>query len=204
MSLELHWNQIYKSKTEAQLPWQQSAPEESLTLISKSGIGKEEAIMDMGSGASPLVDHLLEKNYQDITLLDLAPSALKQIQTRLGEKANQVCFLQGDALGFLPSRQYSLWHDRALFHFLIQEEDQTLYLQNLKASLRPGGYFLFGSFSTTGPVKCSGLPIRQYDAKIAEQTLGPDFKLIETLKSVHRTPSGMEQNYNYFLFQFNP
>lgn len=158
--------------------------------------------MDVGGGASTLVDHLMEAGFKKVTVLDISSAALEAAKARLGLEANQVKWIEGDIKKVeFPHAVYDLWHDRALFHFLTHAEDRKNYLGALRHSLRPGGQVILSTFSLDGPLRCSGLDVQRYDAKSLSAELGKGFELAETMTEEHLTPLGTAQKFVYCRFK---
>lgn len=199
-----HWENIYQTRDAEQVSWFQPTPELSLKLIARCNLAPDHTILDVGGGASTLVDHLLKAGHRSITVLDIAQAALQASRERLGESANQVNWLVADATDFQLEQQVHLWHDRAVFHFLLQAEDRHAYLANLKRTLLPGGHLIIAAFAPEGPKKCSGLDIVQYDDRKLMAELGHAFELLESYREIHTTPSSAEQAFNYFLLRYTP
>ncbi|AKH19957.1 class I SAM-dependent methyltransferase [Sedimenticola thiotaurini] len=199
-----HWEHLYQSRDADKMSWFQPAPARSLELIAQCHLAPEETIIDVGGGASRLVDHLIEAGYRSITVLDIAGAALDLARARLGDRASQVDWLEADATDFQLPHQVHLWHDRAVFHFLIQAEERHRYLANVKKTLLPGGHLIIAAFAPEGPKQCSGLDIVQYDSRKISAELGHAFKLQQTRQETHQTPDGTEQQFNYFLLRFTP
>lgn len=199
-----HWEKVYSTKASDDVSWFQPEPTRSMALINSAGINKDQAIIDVGGGASRLVDHLLQAGYQQITVLDIAQAALVVTQQRLGDSATAVEWLTADATAFKLNHPVQLWHDRAVFHFLTQARDRDAYICNLKKTLSPEGTLILAAFSPEGPKKCSDLDIVQYDAKRITIELGPLFKLKHVEQEAHTTPSGAVQQFNYFVFSYHP
>ncbi|MES9875898.1 MAG: class I SAM-dependent methyltransferase [Candidatus Sedimenticola sp. PURPLELP] len=196
-----HWEQVYSSKTSTEVSWYQPCPDISLKLIEHSGITPDDPIIDIGGGCSLLVDHLITLGYTNISVLDLARSALDIAIRRLEEQAEKVTWIEADATDFDLAHEIALWHDRAVFHFLTDPADRKAYLQNLKRHLRTGGQLIIAAFAPEGPEKCSGLNIVQYDLDKIQAELGPDYVLHEATAENHVTPSGGQQAFNYFRFE---
>lgn len=192
-----HWKKIYENKHEGEVSWFQERPASSLGLIARSGIGKNAAIIDVGGGASRLVDHLLDAGYTDLTVLDIADIALEKARARLSVRADAVVWYSADITGWTPSRRFDLWHDRAVFHFLTEEADRKAYVATLSSALRVGGQAIIGTFAPGGPERCSGLLIRQYDAEGLLAEFGPNFRLSDTLSEDHLTPGGKVQKFQF-------
>ena len=197
-----HWEKVYQGKESTEVSWYQAYPEQSMRLIEKVIDSKDDAIIDVGGGASLLVDSLILQGYHRLAVLDISATALQCAQQRLCERASQVEWIVADVTTFEPSHRFSLWHDRAVFHFLVTEEDRTKYLTVLRKALEPSAYLVIATFAEGGPEKCSGLPVERYDSDKIAQTFGPRCKLLEQQTEVHTTPSGMEQKFNYFLLQY--
>ena len=159
------------------------------------------AVLEVGGGASALVDGLLDRGYTDITVVDLSEGALAKVRERLGSRASGVSFRQGDARALKLDRPVDVWHDRAVFHFLTAEEDRSAYLESLGATLRPGGHVLFATFALDGPEKCSNLPVQQYSAETLGKTLGDSYRLVRSLERTHVTPKDKEQRFTYAVFR---
>jgi hypothetical protein len=196
-----HWEHIYESKFSDQVSWYQTVPRISLSLIHSSGVRPTARIIDVGGGASTLVDYLLAADYRSITVLDLAAGALDQSKQRLGPAASQVDWLTADILSWKPATHFHLWHDRAVFHFLTQPEDRQSYLATLKAALLPGATVILATFALDGPERCSSLPVRRYSPQMLAAELGSEFTLIETATEDHPTPSGAVQRFVYCRFK---
>jgi len=192
-----HWEDVYESKAAMEVSWYQANPERSLALVQKTGISREAPIIDVGGGASTLVDHLLDAGYTDLTVLDLAAAALKQAQARLAARAHGVDWLVADVMRFEPRRRYRLWHDRAVLHFLTEAADRERYIQVLRRALEPGGHVIIAVFGPDGPMRCSGLDIRRYNVDLLKELLGPEFTLQSQELENHQTPTGAVQQFLY-------
>ena len=206
MDARAHWDGIYRTKSLTELSWQQPEARLSLALIRELVSDRAAAIIDVGGGASPLVDGLLAAGYGDVTVLDLASSALSQTQERLGaERAAQVSWLNVDvcAASLTPGR-YDVWHDRAVFHFLTEPEARAAYITQVRRAVRPGGLVLVATFAEDGPTRCSGLPVARYSAAALHAVFGEDFTLLRHLQEVHQTPWGATQAFTYCICRFSP
>lgn len=192
-----HWETVYSSKMFTDVSWFQPRPERSLQLVEKTAVGCDDAIIDIGGGASTLVDHLLDDGFTDITVLDVAGKSLEQAQERLGERAAGVEWVVSDVTAFQPSRTWQLWHDRAALHFLVDEQDRARYVEVLKKALKPGGHVVLAMFGPDGPLKCSGLEIRRYSIELVAELLGPGFTLQSQELENHITPMGSNQQFLY-------
>ncbi|MDH5356017.1 MAG: methyltransferase domain-containing protein [Gammaproteobacteria bacterium] len=195
-----HWENIYQDKSPENVSWYQQQPSLSLQLIQNTQLALDEAIIDIGGGTSSLVDHLIGIGYLDISVLDISENALSRARYRLGDAAKKVKWYASDVTEFKAAQQYSLWHDRAVFHFLTAESDRRQYIRVLNQSLKPGGHLVIAAFAIGGPEKCSGLEVVQYDARKLSTELGEDYELVEETVELHITPSNMEQKFGYFRF----
>lgn len=194
------WEDIYQSKGEAETSWFEDRPQVSLDLIAATGATRKAAIVDVGAGASRLVDCLLEVGFHRITVLDLSETALAKARARLPDDA-PVEWVAANILNWEPSGHFDLWHDRAAFHFLTAAADQEAYLRIMDRALVPGGHAIIGTFAPDGPEKCSGLPVARYDAALLAERLGPDYRLIQSLIHDHHTPWGSVQRFHFGLFK---
>jgi SAM-dependent methyltransferase len=200
-SRQAHWQNVYTNKGENEVSWFQESPAPSLALIAQIGVTPASGIIDIGGGASRLVDHLIDQGFRDITVLDLSAAALEAARARLGERALRAHWLVADATTWEPSRVYDLWHDRAAFHFLTEEHDRAAYVARLKRGLKIGGHAIIATFALDGPEKCSGLPVMRYDPTQLEQTLGAGFRLLRSHGNDHATPWGSQQRFQFSVFQ---
>ncbi len=200
-NLEQHWQAVYETKAATDVSWYESVPERSLELIRATGLPPEAALLDVGGGASTLVDHLLAAGFRDITVLDVAPAALEESRTRLGSASDSLNWVAADATSWQPPRRYDLWHDRAVFHFLVDTELRDRYLGVLRAALKPGAYVVVATFGPDGPTRCSGLDVQRYSADELSAVLGPSFRLIESDIEEHVTPSGCGQQFLHGLWR---
>lgn len=193
-----HWERVYRDKSPLEVSWYQTAPTLSWELIRASGIAMDAPLIDVGGGASTLVDRLLEQGYSAVTVLDISAQALAHAQRRLGERAGRVRWIESDITRFDPPQRYRLWHDRAVFHFLTEADDRARYVAALGRGLEADGQLIIGTFAPGGPERCSGLPIVQYDAARMQAELGDGYALQETRAEIHRTPAGKDQLFNFF------
>ena len=198
---QAHWEYIYTTKGEAEVSWFQETPAPSLELIALAGATRQSSIIDIGGGASRLVDHLVSEGYEDLTVLDLSAAALAAAKARIGEKAQHVHWLCADATTWEPSRTYDVWHDRAAFHFLTSSADQAAYIARLRYALRRGGRVIVGTFALDGPETCSGLPVARHDAESLGRAFGPEFVLVDARRNKHPTPWGATQRFQFSTFQ---
>jgi len=199
-----HWEAVYQGKGESEVSWYQEYPDISLQLIEQTGIETDAPLIDVGGGASVLVDHLMMKGFTRLAVLDISSAALECARQRLGDKGRQVEWLNSDVTRFQSPHRFTLWHDRAVFHFLTDEADRQRYLDVLKSSLQEGGYLVLATFALDGPEQCSGLPVERYDAEKMQKVLGEAFTLIDTRRETHVTPADKEQRFTYALFRYQP
>lgn len=197
-----HWQNVYGQKDATEVSWFQVEPAVSLELIANCGLEPSDPIIDVGGGASTLVDHLLEEGHTNLAVLDISGAALAASRNRLGANAGTVSWIESDVTTFSPESQFVLWHDRAVFHFLTDTEDRRCYVSTLRNALRVGGHLVLASFAIGGPEKCSGLPIVQYDAQKLIAELGPGFNLVEERTEEHITPAQRVQRFAYFRFVY--
>ncbi|WP_346949818.1 class I SAM-dependent methyltransferase [Dyella sp.] len=191
------WDEVYRSKGADTVSWYQARPVMSLALIEHAGVVKGAPVIDVGGGASSLVDHLLHEGYVDLAVMDLSDSALATSRERLGERASQVDWIAGDVLAFAPLKRYALWHDRAVFHFLVKADDRRRYLEALHRASQVGTQVVMATFAEDGPERCSGLPVARYRAAELHAAFGADYELVESTRETHRTPGGAEQHFTW-------
>ncbi|MDB5609985.1 MAG: hypothetical protein JWP25_6885 [Bradyrhizobium sp.] len=201
VSRKVHWENVYSTKGEKEVSWFQENPAPSLELIVLAGLSADAAIIDIGGGASRLVDVLVERKIGQITVLDLSATALDAAKERLGDRGAGVKWVVADVTTWEPSQTYDLWHDRAAFHFLTDASDRSAYVGHLKRAVRSGGYVIIGTFALDGPERCSGLPIMRYDAGILGKVLGADFELMDARRHDHATPWGAVQRFQFSTFR---
>ena len=195
-----HWDAVYDKKGATEVSWYEPRPEKSLELIRSTGVDVTDPIIDVGGGASLLVDELFAAGYKDLTVLDISAAVLEKLRERLVSAASSVTLLHQDVTAFRPARQYALWHDRAVFHFLIEREDRQRYVDALHQGVRPGGHVVMATFGPSGPERCSGLPTRRYDAPTLGAELGSEFELVQSSLLTHRTPANVRQEFLYCRF----
>ena len=192
-----HWENVYRGKTADQVGWFQPHAASSLRLI-EDNAGKDAHIIDVGGGASVLVDDLLDAGYRNLPVLDLAESALEASRARLVARAQSVQWIVADITrAELPAERYDVWHDRAVFHFLTDRVDREKYMAALRCSLNPRGHVVIATFALDGPARCSGLEVAHYDAASLHAQFGADFEMLESLRETHVTPSGAEQRFTW-------
>ena len=193
-----HWETVYATKPADSVSWFQPHAEKSLEIIQATGQNKHAALIDVGGGASTLVDDLLNLGYDNLSVLDLSAAALKVAQDRLGAQAATVNWLVGDITTVsLPANAYDIWHDRAVFHFLTEEADRRAYVAQVMRSVRPNGHIIIATFAEDGPEKCSGLPVMRYSPEALHQEFGRGFQLVSQDKETHHTPFGTDQQFIY-------
>jgi SAM-dependent methyltransferase len=198
---QTHWNEVYATKAADTVSWFQARAETSMRLIAAAGATENRAIIDIGGGSSVLVDHLLDAGYADVTALDISERALIGSKDRLGTRAAEVHWIVCDVLAWSPARSYDVWHDRAVFHFLIDARDREVYRATLLKGLRPRGTAILGTFAEDGPERCSGLPVHRWSAEALADELGAEFRLLESLREDHRTPGGTVQPFTWTRFE---
>ena len=202
MNQKDHWKQVYSTKLTEKVGWYKRHLQTSLDWIKELSLAADAPIIDVGGGASTLVDDLSGAGYRSITVLDISEEALCSVKERLGKKANIVTWLNGDITSVvLPSHHYDLWHDRAVFHFLTELDQQQKYRETLLKAIKPRGHLIIGTFTPEAPPKCSGLPVQRYNLEQLEDTLGAEFELVRHHKEKHVTPGGLEQMYLYCCFR---
>ncbi|MCG3199880.1 MAG: class I SAM-dependent methyltransferase [Candidatus Omnitrophica bacterium] len=202
MERRRHWENIYTTKQPDQVSWHQSSPRVSLDLIGRMGLGCEAQVIDVGGGASTLVDALLGRGFSRMTVLDISAAALDCSRKRLGPLGERVTWVQGDITDVsLPKGGFDLWHDRAVFHFLTDPADRRKYVKVLKDSVCPGGHVLISTFATDGPLRCSGLEVVRYSPESLWSELGSEVELVETEWEAHQTPFGTTQSFVYCHFR---
>jgi len=190
------WDAAYEARGAAGVSWFQETPSVSLEMIEVLGVPREAAVIDIGGGASLLIDHLLERGYSDLSVLDISQVALDAARRRLDANAS-VVRLHEDLLSWRPQRHYGLWHDRAVFHFLVDQSDRDAYLATLRSALSPGGAVVIATFARDGPESCSGLPVVRYSADDLATVLDEDVEVIVTRREEHCTPGGAIQPFTW-------
>lgn len=202
MSRKTHWEDVYTSRAPESVSWYQPRASRSLELVGKAGIGRSGRIIDVGAGASVLVSDLLDAGYRDLTVLDISAAALDRARARLGARAGDVSWVEADVVGAnLPAAAFDLWHDRAVFHFLVDARDRQAYVRTLRSSLRPGGHAIIATFAEDGPERCSGLPVQRYSPQQLHAQLGEGFTLLHHEHEEHLTPGGAVQRFQFSLFR---
>lgn len=205
MNRAAHWEHVYRTKGPDQVSWFQAEARLSRRLIESAVPDRSARIIDIGAGASTLVDGLLASGYRDVTVLDISASALKIAQARIGSAAATVKWLAADVLAAsLPSRAFDVWHDRAVFHFLTDARDRARYVQQVRLAMRPGGRVLVATFADDGPSRCSGREVARYTPTALHAEFGEGFRFVESHRELHTTPSGATQAFTYCVCQVDP
>lgn len=202
---ERHWETIYRTTAPTDLSWYQAEARLSLDIIQRVAIDPGTPIIDVGGGASTLVDGLLDAGYRSVTVLDLAPTALARAQQRLGDRAGLVTWIAADVLtAGLTAGAYAVWHDRAVFHFLTEPQDRARYVAQTRHAVRSGGHAVVASFGLDGPARCSGLEVVRYSPQGMHAEFGKGFRLLEGAREDHHTPGGRKQSFIYCLCRIEP
>ena len=196
-----HWERVYSNKETTELSWYQPRAEVSLRLIAQTGVQSDDPILDAGGGASTLVDSLQEQGFCDITVLDISATALERAKARMGDSAKSVHWVTADVTAFSPTRRYALWHDRAVFHFLVEPHDRERYLDAMLAALQPQGHLVLSTFGPDGPLRCSELEICRYGIEQLQELFDAHFELQQHELHDHVTPSGASQQFIYSWWQ---
>jgi SAM-dependent methyltransferase len=198
MDRKQHWEKIYSTRAPDSVSWFQEHAALSVRLIHHTGLGKNAAIIDVGGGASRLVDDLVAEGYTDLTVLDLSSSAIAVAKQRLGRNADAVHWMEGDITrAEFPVHRFDIWHDRAVFHFLTDPADRRAYVEQVMKAVRPGGHVIVATFAEDGPDSCSGLPVMKYKPEALHDEFGDSFLLVEHEKESHHTPAGAVQQFVY-------
>ena len=198
MDVKTHWERIYTTKAPDQVSWYRPHLEKSLALIERAAGGRTAFIIDVGGGESTLVDDLLARGYENLSVLDVAQTAIDVTRKRLKKSADRVRWMVGDITTVeLDSQAYDVWHDRAVFHFLTSVEQRAAYINKVAHAVRTGGHIIIGAFGPEGPARCSGLDVMRYDAQSLHNEFGRGFRLIDSSKELHETPFGTKQQFLY-------
>ncbi|MGC2458451.1 MAG: class I SAM-dependent methyltransferase [Gallionellaceae bacterium] len=193
-----HWEKVYQTKPADRVSWFQEHAERSLQFIRNTGVAKDGHIMDVGGGASTLVDDLLRDDYRNLTVLDISAAALHAAQKRLGQDAAKVHWLEADVTQIaFPEASVDVWHDRAVFHFLTDPQDRQRYVRAVLRAVKPGGHVIVATFAEDGPLSCSGLDIMRYRPDTLHDEFGAAFDLVQSADETHHTPAGAEQKFIY-------
>lgn len=198
VTVKNHWQDVYANKPVTDTSWFQENAELSICLIEQTGAGSASHIIDVGGGASPLVDGLLARGFLHITVLDISAAALRVAQERLGSRSSQVAWLETDITTVsLPQHQFDVWHDRAVFHFLTRAEDRARYVETVQYAVKPGGHVIVATFDLDGPNRCSGLETMRYSPETLHGEFGNAFELVQSIPELHKTPFGTDQKFIY-------
>lgn len=198
MNKKSHWENVYQTKDVDQVSWYRDHLDNSLQMILNTEVTKDAAIIDIGGGSSTLIDDLLENGFADVSVLDISASALEKSKERLGQKAQQIEWIEADVTEVsLPENHYDVWHDRAVFHFLTDKNDRRKYVELVKKSLKVGGHIIIASFGLNGPKKCSGLDVVQYSPDSMHNEFGKSFELVKSISEKHETPFKTTQEFVY-------
>lgn len=201
MQKKEHWETVYSTKSPDSVSWFQEHAETSLNFIKKLNLEKGTSIIDVGGGASTLVDDLLVNGYSRLSVLDLSGAALEAAKNRIGANSVNVQWLEADVTEVqFPKHQFEVWHDRAVFHFLTKPEEREAYIKNVTHSVNPAGHIIISTFAEDGPAQCSGLPVMRYSAETLQAEFGEGFLLEEQLKENHNTPFGTTQKFVFCHF----
>lgn len=196
-----HWIRVYEEKAPSEVSWFQAEPKPSLRVLDRFAVRPSCSLIDVGGGASNFVDVLLKRGWEDITVLDIAAPAIEAAKERLGPLAQKVCWAVADITDWQPARQYDVWHDRAVFHFLTEPAQREAYRRALLAGVAAGGLVIVATFALDGPERCSGLPVQSYDPASLADELGTAFRLVEDWCEQHVTPWGSSQSFNWCGFR---
>ncbi len=196
-----HWEGVYREKNDDQLSWHQDDPAISLELCDVAGINNRSSVIDIGGGTSRFAARLIERGLRDVSVLDVSEAALNRSRRHLGPVGEQIKWIAADVTSWSPGRSYDLWHDRAVFHFLVDAEDRAAYRNRLCRCVRPGGHAIIATFALNGPKTCSGLPVARYDPDGLTKALGDRFTLMARRSHTHNTPWGIGQSFQYSLFR---
>ena len=200
VNFKSHWENVYQLKNENEVSWYQEVPSKSLDLINSLNLTTESKIIDVGAGESRLVDNLLRLGFKNITVLDISSKSIEKTKQRLGEKSKLVKWVVSDIVDYIPDESFDLWHDRAAFHFLIQKTRINKYVDLVNNSVNSQGNLIISTFSTNGPLKCSGLQISQYNKNSISELFKEEFKLSYSETSVHQTPFNTNQEFIFNIF----
>jgi SAM-dependent methyltransferase len=204
MTTKSHWEDVYQNKLTNEVSWYQDNPLLSLQFIRHASPDSVASVIDIGCGVSSLIEKLLGAGYAELGVLDISAIALQQARERLADQSKKIRWYEADITAFSSPIKYDIWHDRAVFHFLTEQEQRLQYVQVMRETLKPSGSAIIATFAIGGPNKCSGLDIVQYDARKLSAELGGDFVLMEQASEIHMTPAGKEQAFQFFRYRINP
>ncbi len=197
-----HWERVYSERDPRRVSWYESTPKDSLRLVEAAGLDREAPILDLGGGTSTLAASLLEAGHTDVTVADISRSALDRAQAQAGTAAAGISWIEADVRDHDFGRLYALWHDRAVFHFMVDAMDRRAYVRTLRRSLRAGAQVIVATFGPAGPERCSGLPVARHDARTLEAELGACFEVLSSEPRTHTTPAGVEQEFVFTRLRF--
>lgn len=193
-----HWEKVYKTKTPEAVSWYRPHLEVSLALIERAARDYSASIIDVGGGESTLVDDLLARGYQNVSVLDVSQTAIDVTQKRLGSAAERIHWIVADILqAELEPYAFDVWHDRAVFHFLTEASQREIYVRKVAQAVKPGGHVIVSTFGPEGPTRCSGLDTMRYNAESLHSQFGARFRLVDSSKELHETPFGTTQQFLY-------
>ena len=201
MSNKDHWEKIYSTKEIDGVSWYQETPTTSLNIIDSLKLNLNTSIIDIGAGKSFLADNLLDLGYNDITILDISRNALNEVTRRVGKKNHKIKCIESNVIDLSSGQKYDVWHDRAVFHFITNNQEREKYLDLLNSSLNKDGCLIIGTFSEDGPLKCSGLEVQRYSIKDLRELLKPNFKFIDGFKEIYDTPFNTSQSFTFCTFK---
>jgi len=196
-----HWNKVHTKRSPAEVSWYQPRPAVSLELIESCGLALDGGIIDVGAGASTLVDELLGLGHSRLAVLDISEAGIRRSQSRLGAAVEKVEWYVADITDFDAPHEFAMWHDRAVFHFLTDAHDRAGYRRSLLNAVKSGGHAIIATFSLEGPPRCSGLDVVRYSPETLSAELGPELKLVTARDEAHQTPTGVTQAFTYCLFR---
>lgn len=201
MDRQSHWNKIWIKYRETEVSWFQESPKLSFEYIERYAIDNDARILDVGGGSSRLVDSLLTNGYENLGVLDVAEPALERARVRLGSRSSSVEWIVADVTAYETSSKWDVWHDRAVFHFLIDDEERRAYVRSVRIALTSDGIVVIATFGPDGPEKCSGLDVKRHSPETLCQSFGPEFVLLESDVEIHHTPDGTKQQFVYCVFR---
>ncbi|MGH9293653.1 MAG: class I SAM-dependent methyltransferase [Acidimicrobiales bacterium] len=196
-----YWDEVYERAGATNVSWYQPDPSASVEMIRGLGVSADSAIIDVGGGASNLVDAFMALGLRDLTVLDVSGAALDAARDRLGERARGVTWVHADLLAWEPPRRFDVWHDRAVLHFLVDDQDRVRYRELARRAVRAGGHLVIGTFALDGPPHCSGLPVKGYDPEGILKDMGEGFDLVDGRRDMHTTPAGADQPFSWALLR---
>ncbi|MFF0918406.1 class I SAM-dependent methyltransferase [Rhizobium leguminosarum] len=196
-----HWDEVYRTKSADSVSWYQPTPGPSLRALDELQLPATASLIDVGGGASSLVDRLVERGWSDLTVLDIAAPALEVAKARLREEAARIAWVVADVTSWQPDRHYDVWHDRAVFHFLTEPEQRLAYRRALETGTAPGSVVIIATFAPDGPERCSGLPVQRYDAVALATEFSSTFALQRDWREEHATPAGGRQSFQWCVFR---